>query len=493
MTEGERERLRAEQEEREAEERAQTVASNAAAEEESEEWAYRPPIFGSIEEMNERFVYAKDMDAVVDRNDEDNLCILTKDGFATAFASSRVMINERPSPLPKIWLTDRGRQTVDKITFSPGDAFPFYRRGGSRFYNRCKPSPFANFPLREDIEEKAKPILDHLMFLCCNDERHYKTLLQFLAFAIQRPGVRINWMILFVTPQDGVGRGFVFKLLNKLFPRQVVCKGTLSDVFEDQFNNYLASARFLCFEEVTERDSKRTRSKINSMITDEDVQINDKNVKKFSIPNVSVKMGAANDLAALPLTPTDRRVYVIRNPSHFHKDGSAYYTKLYGLLYDDDVITSFYQTLLQTDLSGFEGEGRAPESDATKAMSAEATAAYLDHAREISELWPTRVMRARTFKAYMESGGLYSKSNDEEKFSSWKIKNSAAAINAQHMRLSIRFKSITGSQEWDDVLILNGGEELATEKDLGKLRKEAMLGEELWREHLAKESEDGEF
>jgi hypothetical protein len=495
MSEGERERQRAEREEREAEERAQRAAQAARAQLDDPEFMFRPQIFGSVQELNEICVYVKSIDGVIDRTDEDEMCILSKDGFCTTFASSRVMVNDRPTALPKIWLADRDRQTVDRVTFSPADPYPYYRRGNARYYNRCKPSPFESKPYLENCEELAKPIFDHLMFLCNNDARHYKVLTQFLAFAVQRPGIRINWMVLFVTPQDGVGRGFVFKLLKKVFPKQVVCKGTMSDVFEAQFNNWLASARFLCFEEVTERDSKRTRSKINSLITDDDIKINDKNVKDFNIPNVSVKIGASNDLAALPLTPTDRRVYVIKNPSHFHHDGAAYYDALYSLLEREDVVASFYQVLKQVDLTGFDGAGRAPESDATKAMSAEATPAYLEHAREINEKWPTRVMRARTFKMYMEAGGLYSKaSSDEEKFTAWKLKNSAAAINAQHMRLSIRFKNVSGAIEWDDVIVLNGGDDWIIEKDRTKLRNEALRGEELWRQHLAKESaEDEQF
>lgn len=496
QTEGERERLRAEREEREAEERAQRAAAAAQEERESEDWAYRPPIFGSIQEMNERFVYAKDVDAVVDRIAESEyLCILTKDGFTTAFASSRVMVNDRPSSLPKIWLSDRERQTVDRITFSPADPHPFYRRGDSRYYNRCLPSPFANKPYIEECEELSKPIFEHFKFLCCGDEKHYKTLTQFLAFAIQHPGVRINWMILFVTPQDGVGRGFVFRLLERLFPHQVVSKGTLSDVFDAQFTEFMASARFLCFEEVVERDSSKTKSKINSLITDPEVTINDKNVKKFKLPNVSVKMGASNDLAALPLSPTDRRVYVIKNPSHFHKEGREYYSSLYNLLKDDRVMAAFYQALQQVDLSGFDNEGRAPESEATKAMAAESTPTYLEYAREIHEKWPTRVIRARTFATYMQAGGLYSRNDGEtekDKISSWRLRRSVNEINAQYARIRIRFTEISGSKTFDDVIVLNGGEDLLEKRVYDDLRGEALRGEELWREHLTKESAEDE-
>src|SRR5690606_35740683 len=128
-------------------------------------------IFGSIAEMNERFVYAKDVDAVVDRISEaEYLCLLTKDGFSTAFSASRVMINDRPAPLPKIWLGDRERQTVDRITFSPADPHPFYRKGEARYYNRCRPSPFAGRAYIEDCEAISKPIFEHLKFLCCSDE-----------------------------------------------------------------------------------------------------------------------------------------------------------------------------------------------------------------------------------------------------------------------------------------------------------------------------------
>lgn len=496
MTEGERERLRAEREEREAELHAQRAAAAAQQERESDEWAYRPPLFGAISELNERFVYAKDIDAVVDRISEDEyLCILTKDGFCTAFASSRVMVNDRPTSLPKIWLTDRERQTVDRITFSPADPSPFYRRGDARYYNRCRPSPFANKPYIEDCESIAKPIFDHLKFLCCGDERHYKILTQFLAFSIQHPGVRINWMILFVTPKDGVGRGFVFRLLEKLFPHQVVAKGTLSDVFDAQFTEFMSSARFLVFEEVTERDSSRIKSKINSLITDPEITINDKNVKKFKLPNVSVKMGAANDLAALPLSPTDRRVHVIKNPSHFHKDGPDYYGPLYRLLKDEKVMTAFYQAMQQVDLTGFDHEGRAPESEATKAMAAEATPVYLEYAREISEKWPTRIIRARTFSTYMASGGLYSRtdgSHEDEKIPAWRLRRSVNEINAQYAKIRIRFKDVSGSHTFDDVVVLSGGEGFLEKRIYDDLRSEALKGEELWRQHLAKESSEDE-
>lgn len=497
LSEGERERIRAEREERRAEEAAQRAAAAAQTLRESEDWAYRPPIFGSMAEMNERFVYAKDIDAVVDRLTEDEyLCILTKDGFCTAFGSSRVIINDRQAVLPKLWLTDRERQTVDRITFSPADPFPFYRRGDARYYNRCRPSPFANRPYMEDCEQRSQPIIDHFKFICCEDERHFKILKQFIAFSIQHPGVRINWMMLFVTPKDGVGRGFIFRLLETLFPHQVVAKGTLSDVFDAQFTEFMSSARYLCFEEVVERDSSRTKSKINALITDTEITINDKNVKKFKLPNVSVKMGASNDLAALPLSPTDRRVYVIKNPSSFHKDGRDYYTKLYDLLKDEEMMTAFYQAMLQVDISDFDHAGRAPESEATKAMAAQATPVYLEYAREIHDKWPTRVIRAKVFSAYMSSGGLYGKSDgnsDEDKVSAWRLRRSVNEINAQYAKLRIRFKDVSGSHIFDDVIILNSGEHMLEKRIYDDLRNEALKGEELWRLHLAKESEDEQF
>lgn len=452
-----------------------------------------PQIFTGEHELNDRFVYVEEADRYLDLRTG-----LFRDHRAmkNSLSASKVERdrdnpnNEGAAPnrirlmeLFPIWSASPVRRTVTKYDFAPAHSFPFFTaEDGTPCVNSCKPSPYANQPVvpPEVAVKHVRLFVDHIKFLCTNPIAA-KTQLQWFCHLVQFPEEQVNWIPFHTTPHDGVGRGWLAKFLQRMFPGQVICKGTFEQIYAQKFNRERLFARVLFAEEVSEKFANKEN--FHQFITEEFVSVEPKFGDVFRIKNSAHKIGATNKAGAIAVEANDRRVFVIQNPLKPHPAGREYYDKLYGSLSDPEFLTSIYQFLTQTPIDSFDASGRAQESAGTKEMHERSLPAYAAEAVAICNEWPSRAIRAATLK------NLILEAMDDPKFmmSPDQVRFVSSITRAKVYTGKMRFPEEGGGLgRTEAVYILPGGEHLHGAR-VPDVRGEVLRGEEGYRKRLAEE------
>jgi Family of unknown function (DUF5906) len=452
-----------------------------------------PQIFAHEDELNARFAYIEESDKYLDLKTG-----LFRDirAMRNSLSASKVE-RDRDNPqmeggapnrmrlmeLFPIWAASPRRKTVAKYDFAPAHSYPFFStEDGTPCANSCKPSPYANQPVipANVAMPHVKMFVDHIKFLCTTPFAA-KIQLQWFCHLVQKPEEQVNWIPFHTTPHDGVGRGWIAKLLQRMFPGQVICKGTFEQIYVQKFNRERLFARVLFAEEVSEKFSNKEN--FHQFITEEYVSVEPKFGDVFRIKNSAHKIGATNKAGAISVEANDRRVFVIQNPLKPHPEGKSYYDNLYGALGNPEFLISIYQFLAQTSIVTFDASGRAQPSAGTKEMHERSLPAYAAEAVAICTAWPSRAIRAATLK------NLILEAMDDPKFtlSPDQVRFISSITRAKVYNGKIRFPIEGGSLgNTEAVYILPGGEALHDMR-IPDVRKEVLKGEDAYRKIMAAE------
>jgi len=447
-----------------------------------------PVIFASEQELNERFVYVEESDKYLDLKTG---LFRPYSAMENALAASKVT-RDRDNPnnaegapnrlrlmaLFPIWSESPIRRTVTRFDFAPAHSFPFFTSAtGEPCVNSCKPSPYAARTklLPEVAFPHVRLFVDHIKFLCIENEPT-RIHLQYLAHSIQKPEERINWLLFHSTPHDGVGRGWIGRFLQRLFPGQVISTGTFEQIYAQKFNRRRMFARFLFAEEVSEKFANKEN--FHQFITEESITLEPKGGEQFTIGNFAHKIGATNKPGAIAVEPNDRRVYVIDNPLTPHPGGREYYDHLYSSLHNPEFLLAAYQFLAEIDISAFDATGRAPKSKGTTELHERALPEYVVAAIHISREWPSRAIKRSVFRT------LICQTFDVDegfRMTPEQLRFAAGIAKAKPHKNKIQFSSDLGQES---VYVLPGGEKIH-EWCAAEVRAEVLKGETIHRQQKA--------
>lgn len=324
----------------------------------------------TYDEFTQRFVYCSSEDTVYD---------LEKPAHAKPWKLSQFKTwsccykqSDRKGSIATRWLHDkRGRVTVHCSTFVP-KAYSTELAVKTRVttcpltgvvaYNTYQQPQLV--PSKVCDESKVAVVLDHLKYLCNNDEFTYNELLNWLAFTIQVPEQRIPVVPLIIS-KFGVGKGWLYECLQKVMGEWNV--NSLQNVSKfdanNQFNGFLVDCKLVVIHET--KGSRKSVEALKSLITEKSLDINIKygaQTKKYIYANM---MFFSNHDDAMPLDQGDRRYWVIRHMGEVNS--TAYYDKLFQWL-ETDGPSNFFRFLLDRDLSAYEFAKHAPMTQAKAAM-----------------------------------------------------------------------------------------------------------------------------
>lgn len=192
----------------------------------------------------------------------------------------------------------QGRTT--RLCYMPGeDGNRVTYRGSSAINLHIKPQ------IRE-IAGDPTPWLEFIDYLFVNkDERDQ--VLRWCATLIARPEIRINYGLLLISEAQGTGKTTLgAAVLAPLVGYDNVSFPGEKDVTSD-FNGWIASKRLAIVNEIYSGSSWKAYNMLKSVITDMDVQVNDKYVKPYTIQNWCHVVACSNSMRALKMEQDDRR------------------------------------------------------------------------------------------------------------------------------------------------------------------------------------------
>lgn len=218
----------------------------------------------------------------------------------------------------------------------------------------------------------------HIHRICRGEAGAAETLLQWMAWQVQRPGHKIRWMPLIVGI-EGSGKSLFENVM-------VICLGssnvdsiTSSTVCNaGGFTDWAEGKAVGFFEELHIAGAIKYQvwNTVKPYVTNDRVSINRKTRKGVSIMNGTNYFAFSNFDAAVPITETDRRVMVIRTPfSHIqgmwedagYTSDSEYFDVMFNSL--RDYPSAWVRWLLSYPISDAFDTRRAPKTKAKERMT----------------------------------------------------------------------------------------------------------------------------
>lgn len=295
--------------------------------------------------MLKRFVYMRDGNNVIDLDKPPQYAKMKKVEFMTAFLTlGDVWVNNKPKQAIQAFFCDKRRKAVVGERYHPSEP-QLYRADGVRWFNPFHMPVFALTSARDKIHL----LTDHLEYLFPGGQM--ARFVNWLAWTVIVPGVRMKNTPLLIAKNQGTGRGYLVQLITKLLGSWN-CTSTEMPVLcgvvnEGQYHNYLSNSLFCAMHEVkvSGKDAFAVDDKIRSKLTEPELNLNLKFGRNGTVPIFTNFLMMSNHMDALVLTSDDRRIDVFE---HFApaKD-EDYYDELYLALDDNDFLRQVKSWLVE--------------------------------------------------------------------------------------------------------------------------------------------------
>ena len=267
-----------------------------------------------------------------------------------------------PDPVTHLQ-NSKTKTIVDMVGMHPG-APRLYEENGLKF---------VNFFLAEKIEDLAPLAHEKEAFTFLwsrmKDPVFRSWLLKFYAFALQRPGVKIQSAPLLVSAEQGTGKNTLMKVLPETMFGSRYVRTMSGSVLASQFNGAIGQTWWLYLEELragaNKTDRMHTTNKIKSWITDNSIEVHKKGLEAYDIPNRVQVTATTNFDDALQLDNNDRRWAIGEMCGPITPRESL---DLYGFLLSERAPGVLRHIFRHVDITGFQPTAKAPETMAKKAM-----------------------------------------------------------------------------------------------------------------------------
>ena len=238
------------------------------------------------------------------------------------------------------------------ITFDKMDYFPNPDDCPENCYNLWKKFDVELITDYNYVEDDLQFLLNHIKILCGNNQEVYDFVIKYIAHLFYKPEEKIGKMILFCS-KEGTGKSMFYSLLKSMIGTRFYSIGDVKKNLLGNFNSALLNSYVINLEEVDYFSSKDGADILKNLITETDLEVNQKGKDAKIIKSVHRFIGNTNHVVMpLKISANDRRYCIIRS-SDEKKGDSDYFTKLYKIINSKDLQASFYKYLSNIDISDF--------------------------------------------------------------------------------------------------------------------------------------------
>lgn len=223
-------------------------------------------------------------------------------------------------------------------------------------FTPCPSSPSVlNFwvgPREPDSTGDASFILKYLHDVICDgDVRSFNYLIFYLAHMIQKPAEKPGVMIVLLGRQ-GTGKGMFFNLLRAIWPRTTL-QVTDIDQVVGRFNACLERHFAVCMDEALFAGDRKALDRLKSMVTEPQINIEQKYQPARSIGSVHRFFAASNHDHFAHVEMDDRR-FVFLRVSDAHRQNTTYFAQLVSAIEDPVTVGALVHYLQCIDISSFD-------------------------------------------------------------------------------------------------------------------------------------------
>lgn len=208
-----------------------------------------------------------------------------------------------------------------------------------------------------------KELLDHLWTGAIPE--HQTWFLQWLAYPLRHPGTKLYTSVLLYSRTQGVGKSLVGESLRRIYGDNFIA--IKAEHLHSSFNSWIRHKQFILADEVTGRDRKEDIDRLNNLITQEQVVINEKYQESYTLQDRANYILTTNRGDALMMSSEDRRNFIHEItvdplPDEFYAEYDAWYRSEAGA-------AALFYYLRELDLGGFDPRAAAPRTIAKAEMA----------------------------------------------------------------------------------------------------------------------------
>ncbi len=241
-------------------------------------------------------------------------------------------------------------RVVERIDFRPDIEGRVYEIDGEQYLNRFKGLNLNTEKINlkdKESKQKVKVFTEHLKYLTTT-EIEFNFLLQYFAYLVQNPGVKLPYAILIISQMHGIGKSMLEVLFRNIF------KGYVGSIDNDEigsgWTDYMADRLMVFVHELAQGDRYSIMNKFKNLISSSEyITINAKFARKYSVKDCVNFIMFSNRSDAVAIEEHDRRLFVVKNEKQ--PLSKEYYKELYQVFTENYVI--IYTYLLSIDLSSF--------------------------------------------------------------------------------------------------------------------------------------------
>jgi hypothetical protein len=235
------------------------------------------------------------------------------------------------------WMKDNPNQR----TYESVGCFPNPSKCPKNVYNTWIPFAMERVSEWKPHQDGLDCIRNHIKILCNHDVVVAEYFEKWIAQMIQYPEVKSICPVLI--SKEGSGKGTLLQLFAKMLGRKKVFE--TADPSRDvwgEFNLRLLSVFLVNLNELSKKDTVESEGEIKALITDPTLMINSKGINQFEILSYHRFIITTNKEEPITTTKDDRRKLIIRTSDELCGD-KDYFTKMYALLDDVNVIKTCYE------------------------------------------------------------------------------------------------------------------------------------------------------
>lgn len=216
--------------------------------------------------------------------------------------------------------------------------------------------------LPECEEQDIDLLLNHINILTGNNEEGTKYVFNYLAHSVQKPGELPRVALVFQSDQ-GTGKNIFFEnFVRSICGGEYLLQTAEMDKVIGRFsmvNNKL----YVIMDETNGKDSFSNSDKIKNTITAEQIAWERKGIDGININNCGRYIFFSNNQTPVKIEASDRR-YVVFTCSNERQNDSKYFKKMASMFKDDEIIKTFYNYLMNIDISDWDSINDRPITEA---------------------------------------------------------------------------------------------------------------------------------
>jgi hypothetical protein len=294
----------------------------------------------SFKYFNEYHFYVKQTKSYYLKNKDDFINL--EGHLKSQYDKLQILINKKVHHFITYYVRCVDSNVYNNFIFDPSGL-----NGGEFSFNLFRGFKFEKCNIMVD-NAKINIFIEHIKYICNNDEESYEYFIKWFAHIIQKPYEKTDVAIVLYSKTEGVGKNCLTQLFENILEGYY---GEFDNTdFECNFNSKFKNKLLMVGNEINARASTAS-DYLKNIITRTEIIINEKFVSPYKIKDYCNFIFTTNHEIIFKVSDTDRRYMFIKCPDE--KKSPEYYKNLIQSINDKNALCMFHKYLKNMNLDNF--------------------------------------------------------------------------------------------------------------------------------------------